>query len=256
MTSLNSSPSTTTPLLQTQNLVLNNQIQQLTEQVQQLTEHNNQLNEQISPKWWKSTRANVAYAFLLITGTATLMNQFIITPIKETSDNKKEKIDQLEKEVTKLKGDPKQEKTLTKGTEGQSQNTKLDLTTLGTNRVYYNFANNNNTVGSGFILSDSARSQLKSFQPQTITVNISFESGQKLFNVYVKDANNNSSDPIEFKKSAGAGLSSERKNERSLVIPIKNLSKIDQNSIAEIVVEGHQLKNSSPFFTLKNILIE
>jgi hypothetical protein len=138
----------------------------------------------------------------------------------------------------------------------QGIDTKLDLTTFGTNRIYYNFEKNNNTVGSGFILSDTAKSRIKNFKPQTITVNISFESGQKSFKVYIKDADNNSSDPIEFNKTSGSRLSSERTNERSYVISIKNLSKIDRSSISEIVVEGRQLKNSSQFFTLKNIMIE
>jgi hypothetical protein len=145
---------------------------------------------------------------------------------------------------------------IAKEPDASSKNTKLDLTTFGTNRVYYNFEKNNNTIGSGFILSDTAKTKLRSFQPKIITVNISFESSQKLFKVYVKDALENASVPIEFTRNSGSVISSERKNERSFKIPLENLSKIDRNSISEIVVEGHHLTKSSLFFTLKSIVIE
>jgi hypothetical protein len=270
MTSLNSSPSTTTSLPQIQDQVSHIQIQQLTEEIQklndqnnqqvqqlqeqdrQLTEYKNQLNEQASPKWWQSIQAKMAYAVGLILTTATVMNQFIVTPIKETSDKRKDDIDRLEKQANTAE----KVGNVQKYTSGQNHNGQLDLlSTLSINRVYYDFAAR--TVTSALILSETSKNQLKKSPVKTVALNIEFQPGQDSVEFWILDEQQHSKSQRLFKKE-GKGNPGNM-NERYFEISAGSFHNVDPASILEIRIESHgskKHKNSESSFAIKSLILK
>jgi hypothetical protein len=278
MASLNSSPSTTTPLLQTQDPVSHIQIQQLTEQIHQLTEHsnqqiqqrteqvqkltedNNQLNkqvhaltEQIPLKRWESVKSKIVATVVIIMGTGSFMKFCIVDPMQSRLDQQKDEITQLEKKPNaKVKpGD------LGESVSGQNQNSSLDLlsTLISINRVYLDPVNK--SVASALILSKSAKDQLKKFPVKMVALNIEFQPGQDSVKFYIFDDRQNKKS-LELLKKEGTG-NSDNTNERYYEIAAGSFSNVYPSSISEIRIESHGLKKdrkSTSSFAIKSLAMK
>jgi hypothetical protein len=260
MASLNSSPSTTTSLLQTQDPTSHIQLQQLTEQIQQLTEDNNQLNkqvhaltEQIPLKRWESVRSKVIATVVIIMSTGSFMKFCIVDLMQSRLDHQKDQIALLEKKpTTKVKpGD------LEESVSGQNQNSKLDLlsTLISMNRVYHDPITKR--VTSALVLSKSAKEQLNKFPVKIVSLNIEFQPGQDSVKFYIVDGRGNWKSQRLLKKE-GIG-NPKNKDERNFEIAVGSFSQFDPASISEIRIESHGLKdnrNSASSFAIKSLVIE
>jgi hypothetical protein len=129
------------------------------------------------------------------------------------------------------------------------------LSTLTINRVYHDFQAKNNTISSGFLLSQTAIKQLGNSSFKTIKVVISFEDGQDSVNLWIKDVHEHYKS-IKLQKDNGVKISSERGTERSFSKYISEFHGIDPKSISEITIEGDRLKSKTGSFTIKNLTLE